>query len=72
MRSSLITRPLEFNGRAYTAFEQFTYLTKRGRGWQFRFRGATYHAVSHPKALIRRNQEDLYIETQDRAGSSLF
>ena len=59
---------LEAHGRAYTIYEQFTYLTKRSLGRSFHFQGATYQGVSHPKALRCVGQEELYVEVQDRSG----
>jgi predicted transcriptional regulator of viral defense system len=59
---------LEAQGRAYSIFTRFTYLTKRNLGRSFQFRGATYQGVSHPKALRRAGKEELFVEVQDRAG----
>jgi predicted transcriptional regulator of viral defense system len=59
---------LEAQGRAYSIFTRFTYLTKRNLGQSFEFRGATYQGVSHPKALRRAGKEELFAEVQDRAG----
>ena len=59
---------LEAQGRAYSIFTRFTYLTKRNLGRSFEFQEATYQGVSHPKALRRTGQEELCVEAQDRAG----
>ena len=59
---------VEIHGRAYTSYEQFTYLTKKSPGKPFTFQGATYRGVSQPKALVRVDQERSYVEALDRAG----
>ena len=59
---------LEAHGRAYTIYERFTYLTKRSLGRSFHFQGRIYQGVSHPKALRRTDQEELYVQIQDRSG----
>jgi predicted transcriptional regulator of viral defense system len=59
---------LEAQGRAYSIFGRFTYLTKRNLGRSFQFQGGTYQGVSYPKSLRRAGLEELYVEQQDRAG----
>lgn len=59
---------LEIHGRAYAVYEQFTYLMTRNPGKPFTFQGATYRAVSQPKALVHVDKEHSYVEAQDRAG----
>ncbi|MDF1500074.1 MAG: hypothetical protein P1P76_06380 [Anaerolineales bacterium] len=59
---------LEAQGRAYSIFTRFTYLTKRNLGRSSEFQGATYRGVSHPKALRRAGKEELHVEVQDRSG----
>jgi len=59
---------LEAHGKAYTVYEQFTYLTKRSPGKPFIFQGATYRGVSHPRSLTRASKEELCVEIQDRSG----
>jgi len=62
---------LEAQGRSYSIFTRFTYLTKRNLGRSFEFRGSTYQGVSHPKALRRAGQEELFAEVQDRSGMEI-
>ncbi len=59
---------LEIHGRAYTLYEQFTYLVTKNPSKPFTFQGATYRAVSQPKSLVRADHEHSYVEAQDRAG----
>ena len=59
---------LEIHGRSYTLFEQFIYLTAKSPGKPFKFQGATYRGVSQPKALVRADLQNSYVEAQDRAG----
>jgi len=59
---------LELHGKAYTIYEQFTYLTKWSTGRPFTFQGRTYRGVSHPSILERTEKENLYVETLDRLG----
>jgi predicted transcriptional regulator of viral defense system len=58
---------LELHGKAYTVYEQFTYLTKRSIR-PFVFQGRTYRGVSHPRVLGRTEKENIYVETVDRLG----
>ena len=59
---------LEARGKAYTIYEQFTYLTKRSPGKPFIFQGVSYRGVSHSRTLSRSGQEELYVEVMDRSG----
>ncbi len=58
---------LEFHGRAYSAFQEFTYLTSTAAR-PAEFRGKTFRGVAFPKSLLERNQESFGVETADRSG----
>lgn len=58
---------LEFHGRAYSAFQEFTYLTRtatRPAG----FRSNTFRGAAFPKPLVEKNRELWGVETGDRSG----
>ena len=58
---------LEFHGRAYSAFHEFTILAETAMR-PFDFQGNSYRAVSFPKALVRQGQQQTEIITSDRSG----
>ena len=58
---------LEFHGRAYSAFQEFTYLTGMGTR-PAEFRGNTFRGAAFPKSLLQKGQECLGVETADRSG----
>ncbi len=61
---------LEFHGRAYSSFHEFTYLT-RATSRPAEFRGNTFRGVAFPKALLEKNRENFEVETADRSGLEL-
>jgi predicted transcriptional regulator of viral defense system len=61
---------LELQGRAYSSFNEVQFLTDR-KVRPFDFRGTHYRALNTPPALVRMGQQDLGMETLDRAGTSI-
>lgn len=58
---------LEFHGRAYSSFREFTYLTSaatRPAG----FRGSAFRGVECPKSLRQKHQERLGVLAAERSG----
>lgn len=58
---------LEFHGRAYSAFQEFVYLTKTAPR-PVTYRETVFRAAVFPKRLVDRQQELFGVETQERAG----
>lgn len=58
---------LELHGRAYSARENFTYLTGY-RSRPLSFRGYRFQAVSFPKALKMKHQENFGVTKFERSG----
>ena len=58
---------LEFHGRAYSAFQEFTYLT-HAASRPAEFRGNTFRGTAFAKSLLEKNQECFGVETAERAG----
>ncbi len=58
---------LEFHGRAYSAFHEFTYLTRTATR-RAEFRGDTFRGAAFPTSLLQRRQENFGVETADRSG----
>jgi predicted transcriptional regulator of viral defense system len=58
---------LEFHGRAYSTFREFTYLTSMATR-PAEFRGNTFRGVAFPRSLVDRNQESFGVETGEREG----
>ena len=52
---------LEFHGRAYSAFQEFTYLTRTATR-PAEFRGNTFRPAAFPKSLLEKNQENFGVE----------
>jgi len=61
---------LELHGRAYSSFNEVHFLTGL-KIRPFEFRGVHYRAVSVPPALIRAGQQNLGVQSTDRAGETL-
>ena len=58
---------LEFHGRAYSAFQEFTYLT-RTASRPAEFRGNTFRAAAFPRALLAKDAQHFGVETAERSG----
>lgn len=58
---------LEFHGRAYSAFREFTCLTRTATR-PAEFRGNTFRGAAFPKSLLATGQECFGVETADRSG----
>ncbi len=58
---------LQFRGRAYSAFNTFTYLTA-DKVRPFDLRGTSYRATPHPKQLSAKSQEGSAVEAAEVAG----
>ena len=61
---------LEFHGRAYSIWQQFTYLASRPLD-TFTFRSQVYRGTKFPEALVRSGAERFSVLTTERAGMSL-
>lgn len=61
---------LEFHGRAYSVWRQFTYLSSRPLD-TFTFRSQVYRGTRFPEALVRSGEENFGVLTMERAGLSL-
>ena len=61
---------LEFHGRAYSVWQQLTYLSSRPVE-RLTFRSHVYRGTRLPAALVRSGKENLGVTTIDRAGLSL-
>jgi predicted transcriptional regulator of viral defense system len=58
---------LEFHGRAYSAFQEFAYLT-RAASRPAEFRGNTFRGAAFPRSLLEKSQECFGVESAERAG----
>ena len=58
---------LEFHGKAYSVFREFTYLTHTTTR-SAEFRGNTFRGVAFPKSLLKNNHESFGVDTAERAG----
>lgn len=58
---------LEFHGRAYSTFQEFTYLT-RATSRPAEFRGNTFRGAAFPKVLLEKNMESFGVEAAERSG----
>jgi len=58
---------LEFHGKAHSPFHEFTILAETAMR-KFDFQGNSYRAISFPKALVRKGQQQMGIITLDRSG----
>lgn len=58
---------LEFHGRAYSSFHEFTYLTNTATR-PAEFRGNTSRGAAFPRSLTGKNQESFGVETGERSG----
>jgi predicted transcriptional regulator of viral defense system len=58
---------LELNGRAYSIYEEFIYLTQSGSR-PLNFRGQKYRGVAFPKRLRDKGQESFEVLSVDRSG----
>lgn len=58
---------LEFHGRAYSAFHEFTYLTSTASR-PAEFRGNSFRGVAFAKSLLQKGQEGFGVETAERSG----
>ena len=61
---------LEFHGRAYSVWQQLTYLASRPLV-RLAFRSHVYRGSRFPEALVRSGKEHFGVTTMDRAGLSL-
>jgi predicted transcriptional regulator of viral defense system len=61
---------LQFRGRAYSAFNTFTYLTAE-KTRPLSFKGSLYKATPHPRQLVAKAQEGSGVEKAEVAGLEL-
>ncbi len=61
---------LEFHGRAYSVWQQFTYLASRPPK-TFTFREQVYRGTKFPEALVRSDKTDFNVLSAERSGMSL-
>ena len=61
---------LELHGRAYSVWQQLTYLSSRPVE-RLTFRSHVYRGTRFPEALVRSGKEHFGVTTMDRAGLSL-
>ncbi len=58
---------MEFHGRAYSAFQEFTYFTCTTTR-SAEFRGSTFRGAVFAKPLLQKSQECFGVETAERSG----
>lgn len=58
---------IEFYGRAYSTFHDFTYLT-HAASRPAEFRGNSFRGVAFPRHLLQKHQEDYEVQTAERSG----
>lgn len=58
---------LEFYGRAYSSFHEFTYLTNIATQ-PAEFRGNTFRGATYPKSLLAKDQKNFGVKAAERSG----